>query len=436
MGRKKQKKAKPAKAKKKIVFQSPKGMHDILPQDQAIWEKIRAVGKNIAQLHNFIRIDTPIVEPAEIFEKGVGQDSDIVSKEMYFLKTKGDSRLVLRPEATASVMRAYFENGLGHLGQPLRLYYEGPMFRYEQPQAGRFRQFYQFGLEVLGGDGDPIYDAQVILAVYRFLEEVKIKNISLKVNNIGCHSCRQTYKKKLQNYYKKKEKMICGDCKARIKTNPLRVLDCKNEECQPVKAGAPVILDYLCSACKAHFKQVLEFLDELKLPYMIDPYLVRGLDYYNRTVFEAFAEGFDFAVAAGGRYDYLAELLGSGRLYAVGGSVGLDRVAEILKAENKIPGGRVQNKIFLVYLGEEAKKKGLALLENFRKAGVKVSESFGRESLKSQLRAADREGVEIALILGQKEVFEGSIIIRNMKTGAQETVPMHKAVEEVKKRLK
>ena len=421
--------------KKKASFQSLKGMHDILPADQPLWEKIRQTTKNIAESFNFLRIDTPMMEVAEIFEKGVGQATDIVEKQMFFIKTKSNDRMVLRPEGTAAVVRAYFEHGLSKFGQPVKLYYFGPMFRYEQPQSGRFRQFYQAGFEILGGEGDPVYDAEAILVSYRFIEDAKIKNSVIKINSIGCHKCRPPYVRRLEGYFRKNQKKICKDCQGRLNANPLRVLDCKEEGCQAVKAEAPVILDFLCESCKTHFKKVLEYLDELRLPYMIDAYLVRGLDYYNRTVFEIYAEGFNFAIAAGGRYDYLAEMLKIGKLAAMGSSVGIDRVIEILKVSGKTLPLKNSPKVFLIHIGDEAKKKGLALVEDFRNANIRVSESFGRESLKSQLRIADKGKAELALILGQKEVFEESIIIRDMKNSVQETVPLKKVVDEVKKRL-
>jgi len=422
--------------------QSPKGMHDILPEDQPLWERIRNKARSIAGLYGFSRIDTHIVEKAEIFERGVGQESEIVQKQMFYIKTparsaggKDDDRLVLQPEGTASVMRSYFENGLSRMGQPVKLYYEAPMFRHEQPQQARFRQFYQFGIEILGGENEPAYDAQAMLIPYKILESLKVKNITIKINSIGCHNCRGNFLKKLQQYYKRHQKDICKDCEKRISVNPMRLLDCKNEKCQPIKAGAPVILDFLCSQCKVYFKKVMEFADELRLPYVIDHLLVRGLDYYNRTVFEIFSEKSPLALVAGGRYDYLSEMLGQGRIAAVGSSIGLNRVAGVLKEEVK---GvlRSRPKVFLIHLGDEAKKKGLGLIQKLVEEGISIGESFGRESLKSQLRMADKEKALLALIIGQKEVFEESVIVREMSGGVQETVPLTKIIEDIKKRLK
>lgn len=424
------------KKAKKLAYQSVKGMHDILPDDQPLWDRVRLVARHVGDFYNFLRIDTPILESADLFERGLGTGTDIVEKEMFVVKTKGGDRLVLRPEFTSAVMRAYYQHGLGQYGQPVKLYYEGPVFRHEQPQAGRFRQFHQAGFEILGAESDPIYDAQAILGAYRILEELKIKNVTVHINSIGCHKCRAAYVKKLEAYYKKNAQKICKNCKVRMVNNPLRVLDCKEDMCQLIKADAPIILDFLDTDCKAHFTKVLEYLDEVKIPYQIDSHLVRGLDYYNRTVFEFFAEGFAHAIGGGGRYDYLSETLKLGKLSAVGSAIGVERVIEVVKAGGKGSMARGGAKVFLVHMGEDAKKRGLALIEEFRKAGMRINESFGKDSLKSQLRVADKDRVHFAMILGQREVFEGSIIIRDMQTGTQESVPLERAVEEIKKRLK
>ncbi len=435
----KNKTSKKIKKEKKTLFQSPKGMHDILPAEQPYWKKISKVGREIADFYNFSRIDTPILEMVEIFERGVGEGTDIVEKEMFSLRTKGGDRLTLRPEGTTPIIRAYLQHGLSRqLGQPSKLYYEGPMFRYEKPQAGRYRQFHSMGFEIIGGDDDPIFDAQIILITYRMIEELKIKNLTIQINSIGCKNCRSGYKKKLQNYYGKVgQKKICKDCHRRLSINPLRLLDCKNEDCAPTKEQAPILLDNICHSCNNHFKATLEFIDELKLPYNLNPFLVRGLDYYNRTVFEIFTEGVGTELAGGGRYDYLAEMLGSRKTAAVGAGLGVERLIETMKAQGLVGlSAKSKPKAFLVHIGEQAKKQSLGLIEEFRKNGIKMIESLGRDSLKSQLRVADKEEVILALILGQKEVFEETIIIRDMRSGAQETVPLKKAVVEARKRLK
>jgi len=423
---------------KKFLFQTPKGMHDILPGEQPWWEKLRKASQETANFYNFSRIDTPILESVELFERGTGMTTDIVEKEMFTLRTRGGDKLALRPENTPGIVRAYFEHGLSRLPQPLKIFYFGPFFRYQQPQFGRFRQFHQIGFEILGGEDDPIYDSQAILVGFRFLEELKIKKPSVQINSLGCKNCRAAFRRKLTDYYKKLTNKICKDCRRRLTLNPLRLLDCKNEDCEKLKAKAPVALDCLCSSCRSHFRETLEYLDELKLPYTLNTHLVRGLDYYNRTVFELFSEGFNIALGGGGRYDYLAEMLGGRKsgLAAVGCALGAEAIIEVMKAQG-LPGIlRPRAKVFFIQIGKPAKKRGLSLIEEFYKSGIKVIESLGKESLKSQLKAADKEECEMALILGQCEVFEESIIIRDMKSGVQETVPMAKVVDEIKRRIK
>lgn len=420
-------------ARGKVVFQSPKGMHDILPLDQPWWEKMEKAAKDVASFYNFLRIEPSLVEAEELFERSLGETSDIVEKQMYVLK---GAKLVLRPEFTSSIARAYIQHGLSHLGQPLKLYSWGPVFRHESPQAGRYREFHQLDFEILGADSDPVYDAQIILALSKFIGELKLKDITTHINTIGCRVCRPGYRRKLQEYYKRYEKELCSDCKRRLVRNPLRLLDCKDESCVKLKADAPNILDHLCANCNRHFKAVLEFIDEVKIPYLVVPHLVRGLDYYDRTVFEMFAEGFDFAVASGGRFDGLIEMLGGRSTPAVGGAAGLERIVEVMKARGVKPVSRGKERVFFIHVGDLAKKKTFALIEQFIEADIPVIESLGRESLKAQLRAADKAGASLALIFGQKEAFEETIIIRDLKSGNQETIPLNKLVAEVKKRLR
>ncbi|TSC89576.1 MAG: histidyl-tRNA synthetase [Parcubacteria group bacterium Gr01-1014_3] len=426
------------KDQKKVKRQpvsSLKGMNDILPADQPWWDRIRKAVKEIAGFYNFLKIETPVMEKLELFKRPLGDTSDVVEKQMFSFKTKGGDEVVLRPEGTASIVRSYIEHGLSHLGQPLKLWYEGPMFRYEQPQAGRTRQFHQAGFEIISSDNDPVYDVQTMLACYRTLDDLKIKNINLQINSIGCNKCRPIYRKNLLEYYKNKEKSLCGDCKRRIHTNPMRLLDCKVSGCVELKKEAPQTIDNLCSDCRKHFKKVLEYLEELKLPYMLNPLLVRGFDYYTKTVFEIFAEGFDFALGAGGRYDYLIELMGGRQSPGVGGAMGLERIIEVMKTKEISLGNRVRPKIFLIHIGDTAKKRSLVLIEELREAGIDVMEQLGKDSLNAQLRTANKFEAPLSLIFGQKEAFEQSIIIRDMKTGAQETVPLKKIVAAIKRKM-
>lgn len=419
------------------TFQAVKGMHDVLPADQPHWERIEGVAKDLARAYGFARIETPVLEFAELYNKTSGEESDVVAKEMYTLRTRGGDMLALRPEYTPGIARAYLEHSLSRLGQPQKLFYFGPVFRHDRPQLGRYRQFTQIGFETLAGPNDPIYDAEIISVSWDLLGELKIKNPTLKINSIGCRVCRPLYKKQLVNYYKNHEKELCADCVKRLATNPLRLLDCKEEVCVKLKGKAPNFLDKLCVMCTEHFKSVLEYLEEVAIPYELDNHLVRGLDYYSRTVFEMYAEGPEAAIGAlpaGGRYDYLMETIGGHLTPAVGSACGVERLIAVMKAKEIALPVRTQKKVFLVHAGDLAKQKAFGLLKELRARGVFVIESLAKESLGAQLKVADKEGIGLALILGQKEIYEKSVIVRDLKTGLQEAVPREKVVDEIKKR--
>ncbi len=414
-----------------------------MPQDQPYWEKLAKAFKNLAVDYGFQRIDTPIIEETDLFTHGVGMATDIVEKQMYSFKTKGDDNLTLRPEGTAGVVRAFIENGLINLPQPVKLCYTGPMFRYEQPQTGRFRQFYQIGAEVFGSE-EAILDAQIILFFYHLLQEVGIKKTNIQINSIGCLTCRATYRKVLIDYYRRTNKKICPDCQRRLKTNPLRMLDCKNEKCQELAKDAPGMVDYLCETCRDHFTETLEYLDELELPYFLNRSLVRGLDYYTKTVFEIWPDvdkedgkvaKAKSALGGGGRYDSLMAILGGKDMPAVGVAFGVERIVALMKEkEVKLPSTTTD--IFLIQLGTLAKKKSLKLFDQLLKEGVTIAESFSRDSIKAQLKIADRLEAKFSLILGQQEALDETIIIRDMSSGVQETVPLDKIIPLVKKKLK
>ena len=421
------------------AFQAPKGMNDVLPGVQKYWEKFFKISKELAAYCGFETIETPILEMAELFKKGIGGATDIVEHEMYTLKTKGGDFLALRPELTAGVVRAYIENGFFSQPQPVKFFHWGPVFRHEAPQAGRYRQFHQADFDVIG-EGDAVVDAQLIQLIYAILSEVGLKNLTVRINSIGDKNCWNKYRDEIKMYYRSKINRLCRNCKKRFKENPLRLLDCKEEECVALKASAPNSVDYLDKACHDHFKLILEFLDELGLPYILDPYLVRGLDYYTRTVFEIAPEsaiGSQITIASGGRYDYLTSNLGGKPTPAMGGSIGIERaVNEMRRQEVKVASPKPKTRVFLAQLGDLAKKKSLKLFGEFRKNNIYVSESFGRDSIKAQLRVADRLGADLALIMGQKEALDNTLILREMQSGVQETVPAEKIIDEVKKRLK
>jgi len=415
-----------------------RGFKDILPPDQEYWDYISKTLESFASGYGFSRIDPPILEEAALFVRSIGKQTDIVEKEMFSFSDHGQGLVVLRPEATASVARAYISHGMINLPQPVKLYYWGPMFRREKPQSGRQRQFHQFGLEVLG-DNSPVIDAQVIAIMNNFFRQIGLDQISIQINSIGCPDCRKVYIQELVTYYRSKRRMLCEDCKKRLVKNPLRLLDCKKPSCQFVKTEAPQIVDWLDEECKNHFMKVVEYLDELNISYKLNPYLVRGLDYYTKTVFEILPsekeEGAQSALCGGGRYDGLVELLGGQPTPAVGQSAGIERIiSQLRQREVKIP-LRPQPEVFLAQIGDQAKIKALVLFEQLRQAGIKIAENFAKDSLKSQLELANKLKVKYALILGQKEVLDGTILVRDMESGVQEIIDFNKTAQELKKKL-
>lgn len=426
----KQSKIKPASPAGR--FQAPKGMKDILPEEQKYWQFILNIAEPLIQDYGFKKIDTPILEETQLFTKGTGQTTDIVQKEMFSLRTKGDDRLSLRPEFTPNICRAYLEHGMNSLPQPVKLYSFGPVFRYDRPQAGRLRQFNQFSIEALGSK-DPIIDAQIIQLSWKIFEKLGIsKNLTIQINSIGCPKCRPGYIKLLVQYYKNKIKQLCNDCKTRLSKNPLRLLDCKETVCQRLMADVPQSVDNICSECHDHFKDVLEYLDELDLPYELNYRLVRGLDYYTKTVFEFYPEP---CFGGGGRYDGLIEILGGKETPGVGVALGVERmIMEIEKQKIKLIGQK-KPRIFLAQLGTLGKRKAIKLFDALQQEEIKTAESFSRDSLKTQLRIASELEVDFTLIVGQKEALEESVILRDMSTGIQEVILINKIITELKKRL-
>ncbi|MFA5029700.1 MAG: histidine--tRNA ligase [Patescibacteria group bacterium] len=413
------------------------GMRDILPQDQKYWEMVKKIATKISLDYGYSLINTPILENLEVFVRGIGKQTDVIEKEMFAFVDQGGDQLALRPEMTASVVRAYIQHGMINQPQPVKLFYLGPMFRHEKPQSGRFRQFYQFGWEAIG-EISPALDAQLILMGWNSLNELGLESI-IQVNSIGCPACREEYKKELVKYYRPKAKLLCESCKVRLTKNPLRLLDCKEESCRNLREEAPQILDYLDEECKTHFMKVVEYLDELDLPYVLNPYIVRGLDYYTKTIFEYWSiddnEGKN-AFGGGGRYDGLVKIMGGREeTPGVGLAMGLDRlVAKLREKEIAIP-EIYQPDIFLAQLGEPAKRKAMVLYEKLRKSDFRLAQAFYKDSLKNQLEQANKLKVKFTLILGQKEISDGTILIRDMEGGVQEVVDFNKIVLEIKKRL-
>jgi histidyl-tRNA synthetase len=433
---KKSKAVKPAP--EPLVLHTPRGMKDVLPEEQPFWDQVRRVSERLSRDYGFLRIDTPIVEFSNLYVRSIGEGTDIVDKEMYNFVTRGGDKVALRPELTAGNCRAYIQHGMSVMPKPVKLFSTGPVYRYDRPQEGRYREHYQVNYDAFG-ELDPILDAQIILIAHRLIQSLGIKTFQIQVNSIGCPSCRKDYRELLVSYLESKRTKLCQDCKIRLETNPLRVLDCKEDKCVQVAASAPQSIDHLCEECRTHFKNLLEYLDEMDLSYIINPRLVRGLDYYTKTVFEIWSgaeDGKKAALGGGGRYDKLVKNMGGEDTPAIGFAVGIERLVMEMKRVQARPYRPPKPKVFLAQLGSLAKKKSLRLFSELEKNGILTAESFGRGSLKSQLKVANRLGVELTLILGQKETLDGTVIVKNMTTGVQETVSADKLVDLIKKKLK
>nr|HID13541.1 histidine--tRNA ligase [Anaerolineae bacterium] len=416
-------------------YQRPTGTLDVLPEDQPYWYHVRARARHLAELAGFERIDVPIFEATELFARGVGEGTDIVEKEMYSFTDKGGNELTLRPEFTASVVRAYIENGMHVLPQPVKLYTFGPIFRYERPQAGRFRQHTQFNAEILG-EQDPAADVEVMTLVWDLYAGLGFHDLVFQLNSTGCPRCRPGYVAVLKDHYVGHRDAICQDCRRRLERSPLRVLDCKADQCQPIIAGAPRFLDHLCAECADHFGTLREYLDLLGRNYAINHRLVRGLDYYTKTVFEVWAAGIgaQSAVCGGGRYDGLAELLGGPPTPGVGFGSGLERIILVMKQLNVEIPPLPAPPVFLAHLGREARREALRLADALRRADVGTYLAFGERGLRSQLREADKRSVRYTVILGEDELATGTATVRDMQAGEQTSVELAGLVEWLKAR--
>ncbi|OGI64037.1 histidine--tRNA ligase [Candidatus Nomurabacteria bacterium RIFCSPLOWO2_01_FULL_41_21] len=425
------------KSNKGKEISSPKGMRDIMNEEYYSFQGFFEKAQEVAVYYGFKPIETPMLEHENIFTSGIGLGTDIIDKEMYTLKTKGGDHLALRPEHTAPLMRAYIEHGMQTMPQPVMFYQYGPVFRHDNPQAGRYRQFYQFDLDSLGSDKS-IMDALVIKAGMSILEEAGAENISIDINSIGDKECRGVYIRELTSYYRKHINSLSTMERERLKINPLRILDSKEEKTKEINVGAPDAVSYLCSSCKKHFKEVLEYLEELGINYNINKNLVRGLSYYTRTVFEVYTKnekegGLPVQVASGGRYDYLARQIGGKRdIPSVGFSMGVDRVVGSPWYKKLSPRIIKKPKVYFIQLGAEAKLKSLNIVEILRKAHVPIAQSLSRDSLGSQLAIAEKLAIPYTLIFGVKEAIENTVIVRNMSNRSQDTVKLPKLLEYLK----
>jgi len=412
------------------LYQAVRGTSDILPEEQPYWRYVEKVIDNVTQIYRYQRIDTPIFEETSLFRRSAGEYTDVVQKEMYTFEDRGGNSLTLKPEGTPSVCRAYIQHGFHNLPQPVKLYYISPIFRYDRPQAGRYRQHYQFGCEAIGDD-DPALDAEVIGMACQFYRSLGLQNISLNLNSIGCKKCRPGYLSVLRDYYAGHTSGLCPDCKTRLDKNPLRLLDCKQPSCQPLADSAPISTDHLCNRCHEHFAQLQKYLGLREIPFALDHRLVRGLDYYTRTVFEIQPEdeGGQSTIGGGGRYDDLIEELGGKPTPAIGFATGIERIILNLKKQNvnihtQTPTPTTTGlRAFITYLGDPARDEAVKFTASLQQAGTSAAMATGVKSLKAQLRQANSLGAQYAVIIGEDEVNAGTAILRHMADARQEILP-------------
>ncbi len=401
------------------MYVAPRGTIDILPEDQPYWEFLRSKIGEVTALFDYQRIDVPIFEETSLYVRGVGEGTDIVDKEMYSFLDKGGRDITLRPEFTAGIVRAYLQHGMKTRPQPVKLYTMGPIFRYERVQAGRYRQHTQFDIECIG-EQDPAVDLDVMSVAWELFTRVGFRGLSYQLNSTGCPRCRPSYLRVLVEYYRQHETEVCEDCRRRLERNPLRLLDCKVEGCQPIIEAAPRITDYLCDECAEHLATLRGYLDALERPYTMNHRLVRGLDYYTKTVFEVWAQGIGAqnAVCGGGRYDGLAEELGGAPTPGIGFGSGMERLVLLMKEQEIQVPPLPAPQVALVTIGQEAKARALQLLNDLRESGVRAVIGFGDKSLRAQLRGANRSQVAFAVILGEEEMAAGQVRIQDMRSDA------------------
>lgn len=416
------------------TVQAIKGMNDILPDQIRWWQKVEQAARELLETFGYREIRTPVVEYTELFARSIGESTDIVEKEMYTFPDRKNRLLTLRPEATASIVRAFIQNNLQSDPLARKFYSLGPMFRHERPQKGRYRQFHQIDAEVFGIE-DPLLDAEIMYMLRLFLERLGLSGVVLHVNSLGCRDCRQDYRKTIQEYLENRVGSLCEDCRRRRHTNPLRVFDCKVEGCRAALERAPVLLDSICDRCADHFGRVRQYLDLLETAYEIDPRMVRGLDYYVRTTFEIITDrlGAQNAVGGGGRYDGLMRDLGGPDFPGIGFAIGLERL--ILLLQQNQPEEVQRPKLFVATLGETARLKGFQLTQELRQLGLETETDLESRSLKSQMRRADKLEARYVLILGEDEVAKGEIQLRDMLHKTQEVISLNGAAPALKERL-
>ena len=416
-----------------MLTNAPRGTKDILPDSVGDWNYVEGEIRELCRRFGYSEIRTPIFEHMELFQRGIGEGTDVVDKEMYTFTDRGDRSITLRPENTASAVRAYLQNKLYAESNLVKLFCIGSMFRYDRPQAGRMREFHQFGVEALG-EANPAVDAEVILLAMSLLEGLGLKDLELSINSVGCPKCRSKYRTMLQDFFRDKLDDLCEDCRSRFDRSPLRILDCKKDSDKPYMADAPKITDCLCDECSDHFAKLKEHLANAGISFQHDPRLVRGLDYYTKTAFEIKYPplGAQSAVAGGGRYDGLIEEMGGSPTPAVGFATGLERLLLALESQNLLPEKNRSVDAYVVALGEAAQSEGFKLLNQLRRAGLSAAMDFAGRSMKAQMKQANKLGARYALILGDDEIAEGAVMLRSMSDSQQEKVALAEVIEKIK----
>lgn len=415
-----------------MLTNAPRGTKDILPSQVESWVRLENKIRELCEIYGYEEIRTPTFEHTELFKRGIGEGTDVVDKEMYTFTDRGDRSITLRPENTASVVRAYLQNKLYANAGLVKLFYIGSMFRYDRPQAGRLREFHQFGVEALG-EKNPAVDAEIILLAWEFLKSLGLDDLTLKINTVGCPECRPIFRKKLTEYFTEEADELCEDCRRRLEKNPLRILDCKVDGLKDFMDDAPKIETCLCDDCREHFNAVKKFLTAADVPFEVNPRLVRGLDYYTKTAFEIqYAPlGAQSAVAGGGRYDGLIKEIGGDDTPAVGFAAGLERILLALELQKNLPASNKKIAAFIVSGGSAAEVYAFKLLTDLRRKNFSAAMDFGKKSMKAQMKAAAKSGATFALIVGEDEAANSTVTIKNLETAAQEVVPLAQVSEKI-----
>lgn len=420
-----------------MAITAPRGTQDFLPEQTGDWQKLEEKIRSICRIYGFGEVRTPIFESTELFLRGIGETTDVVTKEMYTFEDRGGRSMTLRPENTASVVRAYLEHKLYGEQKVHKFYYMGPMFRHDRPQAGRYRQFNQFGVEEIGSQ-DPAVDAEIIAMAFQLFRELGLNDLVLHLNSVGCPKCRPVYRQKLIEFFDGKRDELCDDCKSRLDKNPLRVLDCKEDGERMLSEGVPLITDYLCKECAEHFEKVQSYLTGIGISFEKDPRLVRGLDYYTKTAFEIMYAplGAQSTVCGGGRYDGLIEEIGGPSVPGIGFAVGMERLLLTLKEQGLLPPVEELRPAYIVALGDEARKEAFILQQALRAKSLYAEIDTNGRSMKGQMKAANKINADFTVIIGEDELAQGQAQIRNMETKEQETVALGDVVEYIESKKK